>query len=935
MISPATDEQKTESPKYKRFFSLFILGFLFLGAQVQSAEAQTTRYVDTDCANNGDGTASTCAASGGAAGAYTSWNNAKNDIIADFLTPAAPITVYMAGTAADTTAVSANGQTLSAANYIRWTCDPGKGDGCNTTGIWSTSHYRLSTSDNTTTLDVNDPYWQIVRLQIEQTGGGDANSHRGISFANLGGGDGPILLGNIIRCSGTCSSSPGSGANRNGVYMNDNSAGNMIVVNNLIYGFADKQFQLNTSGFGAATYAIYNNTFYGGAYGLWVYADGGPDTGYIKNNLLCGSSSGDYFKTAEAWTSLTTGNNVTCDTSSPDASYRSATISWVNQAGGDYHLQSSDSGAKDRGADLSADAIYSFSTDIDTDSRSGSWDVGADEYYSAATPTPTPTATATATPTPTPGYVSEICGDGIDNDNSGGSGWGASITGHAAGDVACTGLVDNDRDGYASSADCDDTNRYIFPSDYTYHTSGCGGGQVRKCQANGTYSSCAAWSCPGSNCYYFDPVGGSNANPGTLASPWKDLDRISNGCTGNCRTPQAGDVFVLRSGTFVQTGQQATVTGKSGSSGNPIVIMAYPGEAPVIDSSGTTETYIIEAVQSDYWRVEGITFRDNYGDGIFIDDSDNWEIVRVYCQSHRGGTGDNRNCFKTASGSSNIRIRNSLIADSGGVYFFSGTGNRFDHNVAYGNDSSWSRAIVGYKFGAAGSVFEADHNIIFNIFDGAVFGQPGIWTGTGAHIHDNLFHTTRDGAIEVLGDPGGPAFLVDIQIDHNTIIYPQDGAIRLQYISDPGIDDRSGPITINNNLVVDDAANYTGDAGLVRVSFYDSNADYTYWNSSSRLVFNDNCYYNASVSGLTGAFNYFSAGESYGGEFNFTQWQTAPGGSFTAGAGQDTAGFNSNPTLGATNFFPTAACLSQGWRDVSAGGSGSGGNDLLLLLNAK
>ena len=918
MISPATDEQKTESPKYKRFYSLFILGFLFLGVQVQYAEAQTTRYVDTDCANNGDGTASSCAASPGAAGAYTSWNNAKNDIIADFATPAAPITVYMAGTAADTTAVSANGQSPSAANYIKWTCDSGKGDGCNTTGTWSTAHYRLSTGDNTSTLDINDPFWRIENLQIEQTGGGDTNPHRGISVQNLGGSGGLRLIGNIIRCSGTCASSPPTVANHNGVYMNDQSVQDLIAVNNLIYGFSDSQLQTNTSGFGGGLYYYYNNTLYGGTYGLYFYADGGSDTVVMRNNLLCGSSGGDYFKTAEAISTLTTQNNVTCDASSPDASYRSATISWVDQAGGDYHLQSSDAGAKDRGADLSADGVYPFSTDIDTQTRSGTWDAGADEYISTAT------------------YLSaEICGDGIDNDNSGAAGWGYSVTAMASGDTACTGLVDNDRDGYAASVDCDDANRNIFPSDYTYWTTGCSGGEVKKCQASGTYTACAAWSCPGLNCYYFDPVGGSNANSGSLASPWKDLDRISTGCTGNCRTPTAGDVFVLRSGTFVQTGQQATVTNKDGTLANPIVMMAYPGESPVIDSSGTTEAYITEFVGSDYWRFEGITFKDNYGDAIQIDDCDNWIVRRNLCQSHRGGTADNRACFKSSSGSSNNEFSNNIIFDSAGWFFFTGTGNRIHHNVVFGNDSSWSRSGAAYKHASGSTTFEFDHNIVFNIFDGAVFGQPGVWTANPADIHDNLFHTVRDGAVEIQGDPGGPAFLDDIEVYNNTIVNPQDGAFRLSNLSDAAIDSRTGPLNFHNNLIVDTAANYTGDSALVRVSYYDSNADYTYWNSSSRLVFNDNCYYNASVSGLTGAFNYFSAGESYGGEFNFSQWQTAPGGSFTAGAGQDVAGFNSNPTLGATSFFPTTACLSQGWRDASAGGSGSSTTSQLLLFNAK
>ena len=45
-----------------------------------------------------------------------------------------------------------------------------------------------------------------------------------------------------------------------------------------------------------------------------------------------------------------------------------------------YHLSASDTVAKDQGNDLSADPYYAFDDDIDGGTRSGSWDIGCDEY---------------------------------------------------------------------------------------------------------------------------------------------------------------------------------------------------------------------------------------------------------------------------------------------------------------------------------------------------------------------------------------------------------------------------------------------------------------------------------------------------------------------------------------------------------------------------
>ena len=57
----------------------------------------------------------------------------------------------------------------------------------------------------------------------------------------------------------------------------------------------------------------------------------------------------------------------------------------VLQPAQDFHLQSSDPGVDD-GTDLSADANFAFDDDVDFDTRSGTWDIGFDEFIEEINP---------------------------------------------------------------------------------------------------------------------------------------------------------------------------------------------------------------------------------------------------------------------------------------------------------------------------------------------------------------------------------------------------------------------------------------------------------------------------------------------------------------------------------------------------------------------
>lgn len=116
--------------------------------------------------------------------------------------------------------------------------------------------------------------------------------------------------------------------------------------------------------------------------GYTLTCRGATSTLRVKNSraALCGTD----------WSMSTIGigteeyvTNLSEDTTAPGAdAIHSATVAFVDAANEDYHLAAGDAGIG-AGTDLSADAFWPFTTDIDGDTRSA-WDIGADELAAPA-----------------------------------------------------------------------------------------------------------------------------------------------------------------------------------------------------------------------------------------------------------------------------------------------------------------------------------------------------------------------------------------------------------------------------------------------------------------------------------------------------------------------------------------------------------------------
>ncbi|MFQ5627635.1 MAG: right-handed parallel beta-helix repeat-containing protein [bacterium] len=120
---------------------------------------------------------------------------------------------------------------------------------------------------------------------------------------------------------------------------------------------------------------------------------------------------------------------------------------------------------------------------------------------------------------------------------------------------------------------------------------------------------------------------------------------------------QPGDTLFVRAGTY---GESLSLP-RSGVDGQPIVLMAFPGEKPLIESSETIFT-----LNKSYWIIDGFIFdhKNADSDAILISSRASHNIIRN-CEIRNG----RRDGFDIKSGASDNVLENNIIHD----FFKSGT----------------------------------------------------------------------------------------------------------------------------------------------------------------------------------------------------------------------------------------------------------------------
>jgi hypothetical protein len=275
---------------------------------------------------------------------------------------------------ADTTAVTIDGWTTGADNYI---LIEGEWDG----GEWDTNSYRLEFSGVDGTIAINEDYVRFVQIQYKQTR--TAHWQDGLSCSvtrgDFGGPNSQIIITNSYFWT------VGNYAGNSFSFLQ----ANLKFVNNLVVHDCDYSHTANTATrIGSETqdtYAapvIYNNTIIvkNGYDGVRLFTNGSNTV--LKNNIVhIDSAYGNAYFSSYDFDSRSD-YNASSDTTTTDGTNdrASQTFSFNDASNGDYSLASDDTGALDHGTDLSSDTAYSFEDDITGTTRSGTWDIGAYAY---------------------------------------------------------------------------------------------------------------------------------------------------------------------------------------------------------------------------------------------------------------------------------------------------------------------------------------------------------------------------------------------------------------------------------------------------------------------------------------------------------------------------------------------------------------------------
>ncbi len=310
-------------------------------------------------------------------GDYTSLEACMNGNEQNLVTADKYFTVKICGTdlgdggwgAADTTADTIHNYTTDATRYINiYTTATARHK-----GIWSTSYYILSSTSGycISASSGENIYLKIKGLQLlgsPTTGSFDFFIHSTTS-------DGTIEISYCILKYAGSTTSQVDGFKVWRLYN-----GGFYIFNNIVYGLTGSGSCYAMEAYNTTVYA-YSNTVYGCKTGLW---DESGTAIRAKNNICYNNVVKDYLGTFNAAST----NNLSKDGTAPPLNtfYINKTLTFTNTSAGteDFHLVSTDTDAIDKGTNTSGEsAPLNFTDDIDGVIRSGTWDIGADEYVAA------------------------------------------------------------------------------------------------------------------------------------------------------------------------------------------------------------------------------------------------------------------------------------------------------------------------------------------------------------------------------------------------------------------------------------------------------------------------------------------------------------------------------------------------------------------------
>lgn len=328
--------------------------------------AEVVRYLNTLSTPGGNGTTNSTT---GANRAYASLNEWESNEQTDLVSDGDTHLVHCEGSSTDTTAVIIDGWGTSATCYIIVQVD----ENVRHQGILSTDYYMLDIAAGDPCLSVYEEC-KIFGLQVRNTQ--DSHFQHGVRFHT----DVAMLefAYNIVCLTG--GNYVGSGLI---LIPFCTFSSTYYVYNNIVYGEAIYNHTGNC-GMSLTTHgntntwdvAVYNNTVDGFAY-CYRFIDSNVTITAFNNISNGASQSNVYIESAEG----SSNNNASSDaTNFTDGGNNRDNQVFTFAGSGDYHLSANDKGALGFGTTDPGGGL--FDDDIDGQTRTGDWDIGADQHVS-------------------------------------------------------------------------------------------------------------------------------------------------------------------------------------------------------------------------------------------------------------------------------------------------------------------------------------------------------------------------------------------------------------------------------------------------------------------------------------------------------------------------------------------------------------------------
>ena len=288
--------------------------------------------------------------------------------------------------------------------------------------------------------------------------------------------------------------------------------------------------------------------------------------------------------------------------------------------------------------------------------------------------------------------------------------------------------------------------------------------------------------------------GGSDASAGSFTAPWATVRHAKN-------TTQAGDIVYLMNGvneTALDASGATLAIAKSGGSGLPIALVAYPGASATIGSA-TGQPYGIRTTSAaNYWVLAGINLRGGFS-ALTVANSSSWRVIGNDISCPNGsGTGA---CVEFSNDRSVSMYRN-RIHDSGST---TSTNIKMYQGVQFGEGSSgidfgWNE--IGNIRSCRALQFYSDTTPLFNLT-----------------VRNNTIHDSRcDGINLATIDPVQGAVRA-----YNNVIYrvgtgPAPGGMEANYACINVGGSGSAVVQLTGNTLYDCGRRANADSGAVSAS---------------------------------------------------------------------------------------------------------------------